>query len=801
MRESCEFRLLGAVVILLATGAYGPNATACIRSCPSFSTVVGDAESIVVGVTIELDKEELDASRSILDYTFRVDEVLKGDFFKPGDKFQYRSRFERRTSCDAHPLPPLGREALLYMTHPAASQPRLLTKCGVYETPYPKLKREILVEVSPKEYLDSDDSIDVSVILRLIGTQHSEAFDPFQMRSKKPRPEPFIDRETAIGYLEWIIELDQEDTFNSALGMLGYFKPEFVRHYRRDLFYSDRCDDFRAVATPVTWADVYRPTDSCEIAMEQLIRAGDKSVVPIILKRLSDLRNRAVGPLPQFGQEKYDRRVGKCIGRLGQLGDRRAIPVLMGELESGAKIAAFGALSTFDDPRVLPALIRDFDANFNVAKVRILAKVDDPRVIPALVRALDKDTTGRLANVLSSMDDLRVVPILLSRLWKDSSAASKLEKIIDPRIAPVVRKSRYDQKRAPAILAAQGEMEDQEFMHNLIRQRCREGAIWAANAGDQSAKPLLREAFEESFCPAAYEAGYALGRLQDFDVLQTMIQTQYPMSFYTQGRSIRFVQGLLNDPPDKHYTFKIGEYIQDIKEFELRIRDQAERNSWSDWQLEHVLKLVHQLRAIDAAGKDAIANFRRKPDALPDMPDKFFREELVTVLNDQGERCREVLRTGSELDRSRILGTARSVKVNLLDHDLVMGFLTWPHPAFRHFAMDAVRDGYVTLSVADVERWTLESNHVSTSSALRFMAKNPQAEYRSIIVEVFNRGWHLFDQMLFDAIVANQVVELIDPLCGLLCEQHKEIRRRVSNTLGLLDHSSDLWPTCSATGE
>src|SRR5687768_14534400 len=124
--------------------------------------------------------------------------------------------------------------------------------------------------------------------------------------------------------------------------------------------------------------------------LSQLINAGEAKKYPNLIHDVIRVYNSAKNDDPRIRQ--YLSMV------LGNLGDRRATPLLVDALSDRApetRIYAALALGRLRDPSAVPSLLKSFaDDERDVRKsaAYALGEIHDPRALPALVQALGDET-------------------------------------------------------------------------------------------------------------------------------------------------------------------------------------------------------------------------------------------------------------------------------------------------------------------------------------------------------------------------------------------------------------------------
>jgi hypothetical protein len=175
--------------------------------------------------------------------------------------------------------------------------------------------------------------------------------------------------------------------------------------------------------------------------LSQLINVGEAKKYPNLVNDVARVYTEAKDDDPRIRQ--YLSMV------LGNLGDRRATPLLVEALSSDqapeTRIYAALALGRLRDPRAVPALIKIFQSDerdVRKAAVYALGEIGDPRAAPALQQALHDPIADVRYNVA----------IALSRMG-DRSAIGVVREMLDRKQLEKVQGMRPDQKDA-AVLAA-----------------------------------------------------------------------------------------------------------------------------------------------------------------------------------------------------------------------------------------------------------------------------------------------------------------------------------------------------------
>ncbi|MDP8230456.1 MAG: HEAT repeat domain-containing protein, partial [Candidatus Gorgyraea atricola] len=201
-------------------------------------------------------------------------------------------------------------------------------------------------------------------------------------------------------------------------------------------------------------------------AIEALGKIGDpQAVLPLISIVTAERRS---GWGIRFEAKPEDSIWIDAIGALGEIRDKRAVPVLIKELDKGGNLVAAIALGKIGSTRAVTALIKALeDTNTDVRKnvAEALGNIGDDRAVPALIKALNDGgivssgyegaLKGKVAEALGNIGDDRAVPALIKALDDDSKTAwprgatvareavIALGKIRDPRAAPAIISKYY----------------------------------------------------------------------------------------------------------------------------------------------------------------------------------------------------------------------------------------------------------------------------------------------------------------------------------------------------------------------
>ena len=174
--------------------------------------------------------------------------------------------------------------------------------------------------------------------------------------------------------------------------------------------------------------------------LSQLINAGEAKKYPNLVDDVARVYVEAKNDDPRIRQ--YLSMV------LGNLGDRRATPVLIDGLDDRApetRIYAALALGRLGDPAAVPALLKAFaddERDVRKAAAYALGETRDPRALPALVSALQ-----------DPIADVRYNAAIAVARFGDTRAIGVLREMVDRSRLDRVAGMRPDQKEE-TILAA-----------------------------------------------------------------------------------------------------------------------------------------------------------------------------------------------------------------------------------------------------------------------------------------------------------------------------------------------------------
>lgn len=693
--------------------------------CPSYRARVTNADTIVVGRTMSVTREEVRPTLYAVTYEFHVDRVLKGDKYKTGDTIVRRyDPNERRFGLQ--PFPYDDEDAhIVFVNRNEDGTDHFACSALVSDVDLDAITRQIKVEQNPPAFFASDDEQDVITVLDWI-RRTNVRYEPHGGSradwSDKSRP----NRETIIRYLLKHARGDRDDLSVAALDVLALIHPPEAFDLFKNALQST--DDGDKIAH----------------AARGFRMLADERAIPLLIDRLKDLR-----------QEDAER------SRRWQDGEE------VTRLKSRSR----GWGVTWSPRNELRVAITSFD---------------DPRVEQFLLASLSEGIGSQMLSYMRQLNDPRAVEPLLRSLWQgNASAIEPLLKYDDDRIAAEARERIYDHPLAPRLLALRGDPSVREFMVRLIRQGFPVGIRWAAAAKDESVKADLVLAFAvysraHSF---GHRIAYALGRIRAFDVAASILERDF------DDRDVTDAWAMLAGLSDRSFGVqddcRRGEHWNCIRR---SLREVAKREQWTSSEVELADELVTTCvnwknpRTRYHIGSIPVQAWS-PPASLLDMPDPLDKEATAKYLKKNVERCRGVLHDGSGEDQSKVLQAARHCGMNILDRDMTVKLLVGSDWRVRNLAHSAVKNGQVELTVSDMERWALTGNFQSTRMAIGYIRRHPKPDYAPIVTKVFLRGRHLFVETLFEAIIETKATGCSDLLRAYLENEHYTLRMNAAITL------------------
>ena len=754
------------VVALMASFAPSTKVSGCDSCLPLFIRVM-HADSIVVGTTILSECEQIGRVSSIWRSSFRIDKVLKGDRYEPGAVIVVE--WSDINNCPDHAWhgrvePP----SIRFLSHWPDGKPSW-NGCGgsADEATIETVRRMVAVSLKPQEFVDSDDPTDVDFLIDWIGWNY------FAWRGRpdepllRPGASRGLDRDAAIRFLMRVAGASGSTPRTDVIRKLAGFRaPEAFDMLVGVLDSEDKAEPSNGESV---WLD--KKID----AIRGLGALHDERAVPILLAHLqADCRREkakaevaeAERCKPPARQDCSHHWLVPVYRRVRQLFDFKSRPDYSHERLVGSYLSALG-------------------------------EIGDPRAVDEVLVQLKGVAAQEAARALGDIGDRRAVEPLLAKVWDHKWAVEPLSRFSDPRIAEKARRRAYDHPNAPFFLALQGELADRDFMHRLIRQGRKEGALWAAAARDHSAVGLLRESLHHVPL-AASEVSFALARLRDFRTIEAIVSGSALPPEHKWSLYAPLVLGLSDERFRSERTPTRAEYWTGVAE---KLRDVADRENWTDPQRDLAGELMATV--IDQwQPRDPLERSEPDwlpPDALPDMPDPIWSKDAAGYLESNGDRIRAVLSNGTVTDKQRIIKGLQMAALNLyergyvtrfLGHELAVDLLCEPSYFVGGAVWLEVRTGQLELQPEDFARLVDAGDYLRIREMLEYMAKHPQVEFRPIIAEVFRRGWHLHEPAMFEAIEKNHVTECVEPLRSYLEGQHVELRQRAKVALKRLGATS-----------
>jgi len=190
--------------------------------------------------------------------------------------------------------------------------------------------------------------------------------------------------------------------------------------------------------------------------LSQLINAGEAKKYPNLVSEVARVYADAKNDDPRIRQ--YLSMV------LGNLGDRRATPLLIDALEDSSpetRLYAALALGRLRDPQAVPPLIRIFttdERDVRKAAAYALGEIGDPRAQPALVTALGDpiaDIRYNAAIALARFGDPRAIGVIremLDRSRLDAVPGMRPEQKDETLLAAIPALMKIAPEEAPKIL-------------------------------------------------------------------------------------------------------------------------------------------------------------------------------------------------------------------------------------------------------------------------------------------------------------------------------------------------------------
>lgn len=700
--------------------------------CPDIADRVFYADAIVVGRTIKIEEVPDRPGMNGILFEFQVQESLKGDSHKSGDVLSQRFSGEYRMKYFMEPFP-MKDEGLAFVFLGKDREGNERASCNARldeNVTVNRMKRLIAVTADPMAHLDSKDAGDICVVLTHILRRHCQ-YDE-RLRGKAPAEE--VDGKDLARVKAYLLahSKDKGTASSTAVNALAYLDPTPPEAF--DIF---------ASALEST------SPEKLVAATKGLSHLADKRAIPLLIERLA----------------RY-RRDGEATKQT-EVSDPEAEEFL-------CSLASDGRFRPYAEGELLNALMH----------------FDDPRISGVITQELKGSNTGAVMEKAVQSKDERAVDLLVGRIWEqgfgDFSAICKLS---DPRVVEQARERMYDHPQAPYLLACQGDPESKAFMLRLIRQGHMSGATWAAKTQDQSAKADLLAGLDlAGGVPSFFqnEAAHALGQLRAFDLIEGMLERS--PSIDTLGIQGMFLYGLADLPI--HATSPcLGDQKREC--LHEHMRAVADREKWNDSDRKLAERLFDRLKHPHKfAESHDLYHAWTPPEGLADMPDPLDVAASITYFERNKKACQDALRSGPPEDQLKILQSANNCKATVLDGDLAVHLLHSPDRMVSSRTFSAIKEDRPVLTQAEIERWALAGDGYATSMALNFIRRHPKSEYAPIVVKVLRRGWHLFDKMLFEAIIETKATDAADLLRAYLENEHIALRTNSAITLVHLGDSS-----------
>ena len=729
---------------LVTYGVIIPSALAHSVFRESHEPMILNADVVVIGHEILVENVKVPPNASIHRRHFLIEEVLKGSKLKPGDIIvqEFVGPVSSHVVGDrtSKPVSPARVVACVMLKRPNTST----TRYFVYPADVEKATRLVDVASNPQNYLDSDNSSDVQMILAWIEATYCDNNLYYGRFEERHQAEATLAPEAAVAYL------------------LGR-----IRHL---------------VGAPPTRAVTPETDESLKRVLMQLRARPYNRAIKLLgffdLPDAADGLFRELGRLIKDGETtEPNSKLHTVIKAIACQGDERAVAVLLDLLSSGP------SRSNPDSPRPRRVSRRDQFCPI----IMELGRLGDRSAADTICEFLYSDTTACSAEALAQLGDRRAIEPLLKHVFLSKRNVEALERFVDPRIAKVARERLHNEPDALMLLASQGDPADREFMHQLIRQGHPAGARWAAEAMDQTAHDLLVDALTHGEPFASLEILYALGRLRSFSMIKPVLNGEFRSIASTVKYPDSLLRGFLGEPirVNNRYGCSWDGWWEQLSR---RLDAVANQEQWSNEQLEFARELLntYRTRMIDLKNPANNGFGWVPPTHLPDMPNPLFVDAAAAYLENHRDECLQLLRGGEDTERYKILKAARDVGVNFLDNKMTIDLLHSRSSSVASVMHTALRNGDISFSPEEVRQWALDGHHSSARTALAFMARKPNPDYVPIIIEVFNRGWHLYEPELYRAITANRVTQLVEPLRKYTEHQPLKLREMALTTLDRL---------------
>ncbi len=688
---------------------------------------VATADTIVVGETTRVDYEEVRPGQNAAIIEFRVSAVITGDAYTSGDTIAHRKEPTPgwdRYGCASFPNPEDGPH-LLFITRTDAGREGFGCMTPADDDTIKAVKRQVEILADPTAFLRATDKEDAITLLEWIRRSCLSTNAAGEARIDVSGIKG-TDRDRVVRFLTKHAEDDSPEVGVRAMELLTWLElPETFALALRAL----ETEDDGKIA----------------LAARLLKQLGNKRALPVLLARFK-----------RFDAQKKERL--RRMERGEQVEPR----------PTWFRPTGFATLGWRPESDLLAAIF----------------SFDDPRVAELQLALLDDPDRRSYYNVSHLAGDPRVVDALLSRVWEgDHGALGALQDYDDPRLAEQARERIYDHPFAPHILAEQGDPTARDFMIRLIRQGSPDGIRWACETADPSAKAeLVRSAkYNVTHDTRSGLQGFALGRLRAFDMIPHAIEGLSTLDGFIYANALLYGFG-------DHCSFGAsesrcsGEARWDCLREDLQERAAAERWAPPDRKLVFELfeRAQHQPSSTNYEG---LHGRWSPPEAMADMPDPLDKEATSAYLEQNRDRCKKLLTTGSDIDKRKLLDVAERCKVNLLDDEVARAFLKGTNEFLAGRVISALRAGRLTMTTRQIEEWALTGDYRSMRQALIYIAYNPKPEYAPLITRIFHAGHHLFDELLFRAIIETEAVECTNLLRAYLDGEHYALRYKAAVTL------------------
>ncbi len=366
---------------------------------------------------------------------------------------------------------------------------------------------------------------------------------------------------------------------------------------------------------------------------EALGEIGDPRAIPALVGALKD------------ENERVRRAAAVALGRIGA----PAVPALIGALKDAdreVRRAAAEALGRIGDREAVPALIgalKDADWEVRGAAAEALVRIGAPAV-PALVGALKDENgwvRGAAAEALGRVGDPRAVPALVGALedaeeWVRRAAAGALGRIGDREAVPALVGALEDADWwvREAAAEALGRIGDREAVPALTEalkdayERVRRAAAWAlGEIGDREAVPALVGALKDADREVRRAAAGALGRIGDREAVPALLG-----ALKDENERVRWAAaGALGEIGDRE---AVPALVGALKDADAEVRRAAAGALGRIGDREAVPALVGALKDADGEVRRAAAG------ALGRIGDREAVPALVGALKDADERVR-----------------------------------------------------------------------------------------------------------------------------------------------------------------